>query len=244
MRDKVVVIIEDELPLMRTIAEWLEFEGMKVYKVFKSVDALPTIQRIRPDGVILDLMLEGGKAQAGEEGVDILRAIRDDKALEKTPVIVYSIKMDQPEQWQRLMRLGVDHALSKAQSIPELLAALDNAIRRTIKEQRPMRKKRLYPLDYDRASDVVYKNGMPTKVDLTPQDRKMLIYLIDNCNRFCTSDMIIDNVLHDAQGSEETVQRAISRLRYALVDKRPFRLIELRQGLGYRLVVAREEWLD
>ena len=81
-----VLLIEDEPHIVEALSFLLTREGMSVSTHSDGIDAAETTQRLKPDLVILDVMLPG------KSGFDILQEIRQDDVTTGTPVLMLTAK--------------------------------------------------------------------------------------------------------------------------------------------------------
>ena len=86
---KKILIIEDELNIFELIKFNLEAQGFEVAGVHEGTGAVEKIVDIRPDLIILDLMLPG------KDGLTICREVRADKNLSYIPVIMLTAKSEE-----------------------------------------------------------------------------------------------------------------------------------------------------
>ena len=81
-----VVVADDSGLMRRVLSNALSNAGFDVVgQACDGDEALELCRRLRPDAMTLDLLM------SGQSGVDVLRAIRSDEQLRKTPVVVVSI---------------------------------------------------------------------------------------------------------------------------------------------------------
>jgi two-component system alkaline phosphatase synthesis response regulator PhoP len=103
-----IVIVEDEEALARVLKEKFEGEEFEVELAMDGSVALPVIQKMRPDLVLLDLMLPK------RDGIDVLKDIKADRDLENLPVIVLS-NLDGDEDIKQAIALGAKDYFVKSQ---------------------------------------------------------------------------------------------------------------------------------
>src|SRR6202030_1319160 len=114
------LIVEDDPEISRLVADFMRREGIEVACAGdgKAMDAV--LQRLRPDVVILDLMLPG------EDGLSICRRLRADNAV---PILMLSAKSDEIDRVVGL-EIGADDYLAKPFGPRELLARVRAILRR------------------------------------------------------------------------------------------------------------------
>lgn len=115
---KYILIIDDDIHIGNLLEEALEAEGYQVGRAYSGTEALFTLERERPDLILLDLMLPG---LSGEEVLPKLRGI---------PVIVVSAKADLDSKTSLLLGGAADY-ITKPFALRELLARVAVRLRET-----------------------------------------------------------------------------------------------------------------
>ena len=117
-----ILIVEDDPEIRRLVCDFLVREGYDVETAedAKAMDAI--LQRLRPDLIILDLMLPG------EDGLAICRRLRTDDSI---PILMLTAKSDEIDRVVGL-EMGADDYLAKPFSSRELLARARAIMRRTL----------------------------------------------------------------------------------------------------------------
>ena len=85
IRGKRVLVVDDEPDIARLIAEQLQPFGVETETVNSGEEALEQLRNGRFDAMTLDVVMPG------QSGIEVLRAIRADEELRRTPVVVVSI---------------------------------------------------------------------------------------------------------------------------------------------------------
>ena len=111
---KKVLIIDDELDLLKFVAFRLEKSGYKVLVALDSQEAFTLMKRVIPDLILLDMRLPG------LNGYEICRKIKIDETLKNIPIILFtaSILCDTPEN---VRQAGADDCIIKPFEAKELL---------------------------------------------------------------------------------------------------------------------------
>lgn len=225
---KKILIIEDELNIFELIKFNLEAQGFEVAGVHEGTGAVEKIVAIRPDLIILDLMLPG------KDGLTICREVRADKNLSYIPVIMLTAKSEEFDKVLGL-EMGADDYMTKPFSVKELYARVKAVMRRTemIKssdtEEITVGSLRILPGSFE-----VYKNGK--KLSLTLKEYELLLYLANNKNKVLTRDQLLDEIWgYEYYGETRTVDVHIRYLRKKIEDDQE-KYIETVRGVGYRLV--------
>jgi len=105
--EKTIVFIEDEPTLQLTLGRSLEAEGLKVVNTTDGVSGLALAKEIKPDLILLDLILPK------MDGFKVLEAIRQDPEIKNTPVIVLT-NLESPQDIEKAFSLGATTYLVKA----------------------------------------------------------------------------------------------------------------------------------
>jgi signal transduction histidine kinase/DNA-binding NarL/FixJ family response regulator len=85
IRGKRVLVVDDEPDIARLIAEQLGSFGVIPEVAYSGEEALERMQEDHFDAVTLDILMPG------RSGMEVLRAIREDEDLRRTPVVIVSI---------------------------------------------------------------------------------------------------------------------------------------------------------
>jgi DNA-binding response OmpR family regulator len=118
---KTVMIIEDEPDAAEMFAEMMRVSGFDVIKMYSSIPDIPVLQQQNPDLVILDIMMPD------VSGLEVLRFMRREPALQNTPVIVVSAK-SMPSDIKTGLEAGASLYLTKPIGFLELKQAVEQAL--------------------------------------------------------------------------------------------------------------------
>ncbi len=151
LRGRHVLVIEDEDEVSRLIEEQLRPYDVDVQVAAGGDDALARLQRERFDAVTLDILLGGSP-----DGFGILRAIRRDDRLRRTPVIVVSVLAERDT-------LAAEWTVTKPIDADELTDAVGSAIlagrARVLVVGRPAMRDVVGPLLDGRGVDYLWANS-------------------------------------------------------------------------------------
>jgi two-component system, OmpR family, response regulator len=205
-----LLIVEDDPEISRLVAEFMEREGFEVECVGdgKAMDA--ALQRIRPDLLILDLMLPG------EDGLSICRRLRAD---DNIPILMLTAKSDEIDRVVGL-EMGADDYLAKPFGPRELLARVRAILRRANGEPRKPVVRRYafdrFVLDMDTRS-VELIEADSEALQLTSAEFDLLGCFVQRSRRVLSRDQILDWTRgRSAEPFDRTVDMLISRLRKKL----------------------------
>lgn len=118
---KRILIIEDDRHIAEGIRLNLTFQGYEVVIASDGVAGLNQWKEIKPDLVILDIMLPG------IDGLSILQSIRLED--ERLPILILSAKGD-PDDRIKGLAFGVDDYLTKPFNVEELLLRIERLLKR------------------------------------------------------------------------------------------------------------------
>src|SRR3972149_1962893 len=117
MQGKTVLLVEDEAAIVDVVRRYLERDGYRVMVASDGQRAVDEFQRLRPDLVLLDLMLPG------LDGWEVCRRIRQDGS---TPVIMLTARDEEADKLIGL-ELGADDYITKPFSPREVGARVRTA---------------------------------------------------------------------------------------------------------------------
>jgi two-component system, OmpR family, response regulator RegX3 len=221
-----VLLVEDEKSIAEGLAITLEAEGFQIAWVKDGLDAIPAFERVRPDLVVLDLMLPG------MSGTEICRTLR---ARSDVPIIMLTARDAEVDRVVGL-ELGADDYVTKPFSTRELLARIKAILRRapivdTVGTEAPAE---AAGVRVDRVRHEVQVDGSP--VELPPKEFELLAFLVENAGRVLTRGQLIDEIWgSDYVGDTKTLDVHIRRLRTRIEadPTSPVRIHTVR-GVGYR----------
>jgi len=221
-----VVLVDDDLTLLKLLSEYLNENGFVIHTTNKSDSALKLLFDVRPDIVVLDVMMPG------MDGFVLASRIRE---ISSVPLIFLTAKSSESDKL-RGFRLGVDDYVTKPFSFAELAARMQAVLSRS-KVNEPSGRN-LYnfqqvTIDLDRRS--VLRNSEP--VSLSPTEFKMLKFMVENRGRAISEEELLQAVWGLEEGVERGyVRRYIWFLRQKLEqDPSAPDIIQTVRGYGYRI---------
>lgn len=218
-----LLVVEDDPNIRELLSASLRFAGFAVDAVTTGTEAVTAARDIRPDLIVLDIMLPD------LDGFEVIRRVRG--AGLHTPVVFLTAR-DGTEDKIRGLTLGGDDYVTKPFSLEELAARIRAVLRRTAGEREPSRLS-FADLELDEETHEVMRGG--TTIALSPTEFKLLRYLMLNAGRVLSKAQILDQVWnYDFRGDDSIVESYISYLRRK-VDVTEPRLIHTLRGVGYVL---------
>ena len=219
-----VLVVEDDVDTADYIAKGLREAGFTVEHVADGRDGLYMASSSAFDAIVMDRMLPG------MDGLSVVRALR--AAGVETPILILSA-LGQLDERVMGLRAGGDDYLTKPFGFSELLARIENLLRRR-SGKAPETTLRCADLEMDLLSRKVARAGRT--LDLLPREFKLLEYFLRNRDRVVTRTMLLEQVW-DYRFDPHTsiIDTHISRLRKKLDEGFPRPLLHTLRGVGYRL---------
>ena len=217
-----ILVVEDNFNLQKYLRELLLDSGYSAQVASDGVAALNFIKKVEPDLVILDLGLPD---MAGETVFNEIR-----KKYNHIPVIILTGKNTTSDIVNGL-NLGADDYITKPFVSEELLARVTARLRvRGNNEQ----KLKVGDLMLDNQSLEVKRSGKV--IQLTPQEFKLLQYLMNNKGRILTRDMILNRVwLYSPDIETRVVDVYMGYLRKKIDSVSKKQLLHSIRGFGYMI---------
>lgn len=219
-----IYCVEDEGNIRDLIVYALKNSDFDVEGFPSGEELFRAIDEKLPSLVLLDIMLPG------EDGLTILKRIRDNPSTEDIPVIMLTAKSSELDKIVGL-DIGADDYIVKPFSVLELVARVKAVLRRA----RPKEDDQLIAIDgvvIDKKKRTVLVEGEP--ISLTYKEFELLYYLFRNKNIVLNREMIMAQVWgYDFEGESRTVDVHIASLRHKLKGKAS--LIETVRNIGYKV---------
>ena len=221
-----VLYVEDDERLAQLTAKYLESHGLRVAIEPSGSEAVATALRLRPDVVLLDLMLPG------LDGLQVCRRLRERL---DTPIIMVTAHGDEPDRVVGLEG-GADDYLVKPFSSRELLARIRAQARRARGQAGPSGQPILVgALCIEPQAMQVTLNGRA--LGLTTYEFALLKALAERKGQVLTREQLMDLVRGSSdEAFDRSIDVHISHLRQKLGDDpRSPRLLKTVRGVGYLL---------
>ncbi len=218
-----ILVVDDEPQIADLLRSYLQREGFTVEQAADGEAALSAVSRLRPDLVILDLMLPR------VDGREVCRRIRAEST---TPIIMLTARDEETDKLLGL-ELGADDYVTKPFSPREVVARVRAVLRRGAREGGATLI-RVGDLTIDLRAHEVTLAGR--RVEVTPTEFRLLETLASHPNQVFTRMQLIDRVQgHAFEGYERTVDAHIKNLRGKVEpDPRTPRYILTVYGVGYK----------
>jgi two-component system phosphate regulon response regulator PhoB len=226
MTKPLVLIVEDEAPLVTLLRYNLEKEGFSVCEAGDGEEALVQIAERKPDLVLLDWMLPL------VSGLEVCRQIRRSPQTRSLPVIILTARGEEPDR-VRGLDSGADDYVVKPFSPSELIARV-RAVMRRAQPNAAQDVLQFADIEVDTAAHRVMRAGKP--VHLGPTEFRLLRYLMLHPGRVFSREQLLDAVWgHDVYVEARTVDVHIRRLRKALNADSAADAVRTVRSAGYSL---------
>src|SRR3954470_4133586 len=221
-----VLYVEDDERLARLTATYLQSHGVHVAVVANGLDAVQEALRVRPDVVLLDIMLPG------IDGLEVCRRLRSRL---DTPIIIVTAHGDEPDRVVGLEG-GADDYIVKPFSSRELLARIRAQARRARGRVGPSGQTLvLGTLRIEPQAMLATLGGRA--LQLTTYEVALLRALADRAGHVLSREQLIDLVRGSAEEAfDRSIDVHVSHLRQKLGDDpRNPRWLKTVRGVGYML---------
>jgi DNA-binding response OmpR family regulator len=225
-----ILVVEDELTLQETLAYNLKHQGYEVITTGNGLDAIKKTAEIKPDLIILDVMLPGA------DGFEVCRQIRKEMNM---PILMLTARTDEIDRVVGL-EVGADDYLTKPFSMRELIARIKAMLRRMhmITEMNETKDSAKQVLIFGNL--VVNEIRHEATLDgfilaLSPKEFDLLLFLVKNKGKMVTRELVLEKVWGwEFIGNSRSVDVHVRWLREKIEadPKKPNRIITVRGG-GY-----------
>jgi two-component system, OmpR family, KDP operon response regulator KdpE len=219
-----VLVVDDEQPILRTMAVNLRARHYDVDVAATGEEALVLAARHHPDAVVLDLGLPG------ISGIEVIRGLR---GWSSVPILILSARDDRTNKVAAL-DAGADDYVTKPFDMEELLARLRAALRRgaVAPAEAPIVETDDFTVDLQ----VKRVTSSAGEIRLTPTEWHLVETLVRNAGRLVTARQLLEEVW----GPQYTDESGYIRVHLAHVRRKlepnpsQPRYFLTEPGIGYR----------
>jgi two-component system, OmpR family, response regulator MprA len=227
-----LLVVDDEMAITNVIRLGMEHAGFAVNCAAEGYHALDMAQRLKPDLVILDVMLPD------LDGFEVCRRLRENQATSNVPILMLTAKDDVKDRVQGL-DLGADDYVTKPFDLAELVArvrALLRRQRRIVEAGGPGgRVLAVNDLTLDEAAREVKRHDRI--IELTATEFNLLHLFMTHPRQVLDRQTILNRIWgYDFMGETNIIEVYVRYLREKIEDKpsEP-RFIQTVRGVGYVL---------
>jgi DNA-binding response OmpR family regulator len=224
---RTILIIEDEPDIVRGLQDALEFEGFAVHSADTGGEGLDQALEIRPDCVLLDLMLPD------DNGYRVCEALRSVDPV--MPIIMLTAKGQEADK-VRGLEVGADDYVTKPFSVAELIARINAIFRR---QARLVNHEETFPIggwEINLRKHTMNRGRMSKR--LTFYELELLKLLRERSEEAVSRDELLEKIWGvKPSPSNRTVDNFVVKLRRKLEEdhKNPKHIVTV-YGFGYKLV--------
>ena len=221
-----ILIVDDEENILEIVEAYLVAKNYQVFRAMDGEEALRKAETIRPDLIVLDLMLPD------ISGLEVCRRIRKSSSV---PVIMLTARTTEQDILSGL-QIGADHYMTKPFSPKELVARVQTVLRRSHPEPQEVKWSfeggllEIYPDNMK-----VFKKGV--EVGLTPTEYRLLTLLASHPQQIFPRQQLLQVVKGlDFDGTDRVIDVHIKNLRQKIEDddtRTPYYILTI-YGEGYR----------
>ncbi len=231
MKKKVILVVEDELPILTGLVDLIEAEGYRAVQALDGEEALRKYRTETPALILLDIMIPE------KSGYDVCREIRAGDPV--TPILILTAKGQEVDKVVGL-ELGADDYIVKPFGADELLARIRAGLRRANTRTKPKREDKT-PFGFGRVEIdprvMTGKRGQKT-FPVTPREIELLRFMMDREGEAIHRFDFLDEIWGMSYGgATRTLDQHIAQLRKKVEAKpeKPVHIITV-HGVGYRFL--------
>ncbi|MGH2388685.1 MAG: response regulator transcription factor [Chloroflexota bacterium] len=219
-----ILVVDDDRHIRELVSLFLRKAGFEIHEACDGVEALSTLDVVKVDLVILDIMMPH------LDGWDLCRELRKHYDV---PILMLTAKGETAQKIKGF-ELGTDDYVVKPFEPVELVVRVKALLKRyRIATSRTVA---LGELSLDQTTHEVALGG--ENLTLPLKEFELLFTLASYPNRTFSRDQLIEKLWgYDYAGDERTVDVHIKRLRERFPEERHAFRIRTMRGLGYRLEI-------
>ncbi len=228
LKKKLILIADDEQGIHESLRIYLTREGYEVYSVFRGDDVMEAFDQMRPDLVILDIMMPGRSGTA---------VCADIRAVSMTPIIMLTAKGEEVDKLLGFA-LGADDYIVKPFSPREIVSRIAVIFRRMNQMETSPESGALVlgNTRIDLKCYEVYVNN--ERVFLSPKEVEILHLMASHPRQVFTREQLLDNIWgFDFDGDPRVVDTSIKRIRKKLPEDTSVVLRSV-YGVGYKAEIT------
>lgn len=221
-----IYCVEDDAGIRNMVVYTLRSTGFEAEGLPDGAAFFEAIKKTRHQLVLLDIMLPG------DDGLTILKKLRDNPATAEIPVILATAKGSEYDKVTGL-DLGADDYLAKPFGMMEMVSRVKAVLRRTTPRQ-DQQVLQAGALSLNLGEHLVTVDGQ--RVTLTLKEFEVLRVMMEHVGQVFTRDRLLGEIWgYDFDGETRTVDVHMRTLRQKLGRCGDY--IETVRGVGYRLEV-------
>lgn len=220
-----IYFVEDDNSIRKLVLYSLTSAGLEAEGFSHPQQFWEAMEHSLPQVILLDIMLPG------EDGLTILKKLRDDRRTAHTQIILITAR---GSEFDKVVGLdaGADDYVSKPFGMMELMARVRAALRRAGQSEDTANIYTYGSLTVDSARHLVQVDGK--EISLTLKEFQLLALLLEHHDTVFTRDQLLSTVWgYDFDGASRTIDVHIRTLRQKLGAAGMY--IQTIRGIGYKL---------
>lgn len=225
-----ILIVEDDAAILETLAYNLSRQHFEIRRAMDATGALKLARSVRPDLILLDIMLPG------ESGIRVCERVREN---DEDVVIIMITARGAEDDKVRGFEAGADDYVTKPFGMKELSARITANLKRSSTGVRG-RVVEAGQLTLDTKNFTVSING--EALELRLKEFEILAALAASPGELKRREDLAKDVWgHAGVGASRTIDVHIRRIRTALAEKSSLEYIRTVRGIGYRFEIPSHE---
>ncbi len=228
-----ILVVDDENAIVDLVRQLLLRHGYEVFTASDGDAALAGIYDLKPDLVILDLMLPK------LDGWEVCRRVKADREVRATPILMLTARREERDLVEGL-NLGADDYIRKPFSTTELVARVAAILRRCSKEPHDK-----FIVCGDLKIDIENEAALlrDRELNLSATEFRLLERLAERFEKTATRESLLSCLWQTSDCDSRAIDVYVSRLRRKLDDgQSPSYQIQSQRGRGYRLIESQSEF--
>jgi len=219
-----ILIVDDEQDILELIEFNLQKEGYQVFMASNGMDAISVAKKVRPDLVILDVMMPK------MDGIEACRQLRALPEFKNTFILFLTARNEEYSEIAGF-NAGADDYIAKPIKPRALVSRINAILRRNNQQegQADLKKLEIAGLVIDPEAFLVYRNGQ--KVVLAKKEFELLYLLASRPGKVFTREQILKSVWEESViVTNRTIDVHVRKLREKLGDS----YVGTVKGVGYK----------
>lgn len=223
MKQKTILLAEDEPTILRVVKTYFEKNGYNVYTALNGEEAVKIFHETIIDLVILDVMMPK------LNGFEVTKMIR---STSEVPIIIMTA-LQTEDDILKGYSLHIDDYITKPFNPKVLIAKVNNLFLRLDKEQSLTMDYRVGALSFHFATNEVFIDDK--KVDLTKTEFTLLAFLVKHIDKVCSRELLLDEVWGmNVYVDDRIIDAYIKKIRKIIA---PYKYIKTVFGTGYQFTL-------
>lgn len=223
-----VLLVDDEQDILELLGYNLEQDGYEVSTARDGMGALKVAERVRPDLIVLDIMMPG------IDGIEVCERLRQNAHLRLTPILMLTARTEEEDEIEGL-KSGADDYVPKPVSPQLIMSRIEALLRRAERSGSPPNVVEVHNLIIDRDRYVVQQEneGEAEGFELPRKEFELLYFMASHPGKVFSRQELLDNVWGpEVFVVDRTVDVHVRKIR----EKLGSHYIETVKGVGYRFM--------